>query len=376
MAQTHPTLRDRPHDKSRTFAPRCLDCSPRREWFTLSLWERAGVRGNKSRHGFGFPLRDARCSLSPRETARNTLSRIRHSRNCRTGRVLRRSRRFPEITMKFLFLSFLSVFFVYSQTMGQGSATNPVPQPTWGRIILPTNSTGIILLEVRTWPADGKLPLPTPFPNITAAHFLDGLKREPLQWIFNDDATRLHLEIPGQAPASLPAAIALETTEKSGQFSDGHIVFSVLDASVQGNKAKLESHTGNHRIGFWTDPADSVNWDFKPTRWGMYDLELAFSADDGDGTELQFDIAGQTFRVTRLSTGGWYRYQTLPIGRFYLARAEPFTLRVSCSALKGGAVMNLKAVTLRPATEGKPITQEESGALTLLARDVTTHSLM
>jgi lysophospholipase L1-like esterase len=78
----------------------------------------------------------------------------------------------------------------------------------------------------------------------------------------------------------------------------------------------------------------------------------------------------------RPSTGSWYRYQTLPIGRFYLARAEPFTLRASCVALKGGAVMNLKAVTLRPAPEGKPITQEPSGAITLLARDATTHSVM
>src|ERR1041384_6181525 len=72
--------------------------------------------------------------------------------------------------------------------------------------------------------------------------------------------------------------------------------------------------------------------------------QLAFSADGGDGTELQFDIAGKTFRVTRSSTGSWYRYQTLPIGRFYLGRAERFTLRAGCSALKGGAVMNLKAV--------------------------------
>ncbi len=278
--------------------------------------------------------------------------------------------------MKFLFLSFLSVFFVISKTLGQSSATNTVPQPTWGRIIPATNSTGIIRLEVRTWPADGKLPLHTPFPNFTAAHLLDGLKREPLNWIFNDDATRLHLEVPAQAPATLPPTIALETAEKTGQFIDGRIVFSALDASVQGNKAKLESNPGNYRIGFWTDPADSVSWDFKPTRWGMYDLELSFSADGGDGTELQFDVAGQTFHVTRPSTGSWYRYRTLSIGRFYLARAEPFTLRASCGALKGSAVMNLKAVMLRPAPEGKAITQEASGALTLLARDATTHSVM
>jgi len=256
------------------------------------------------------------------------------------------------------------------------SVTVPLPQPTWGRIIPATNSSGIILLEVRSWPADGKLPLPTPFPNISAAHRLNGLKGEPLSWEFNNDATHLHLEVPAQVQVTLPATLVLETAEKTTLFPDGRIVFSALDAKVQGNKAKLESHPGNHRIGFWTDSTDSVSWDFKPTRWGMYDLEFAYSADGGAGTELQFDIAGQTFRVTRPSTGSWYRYETLPIGRFYLARAEPFTLRASCKALKGSAVINLKAVTLRPAPEGNPITPEPSGALTLLARDATTHSVM
>src|SRR6266487_3933308 len=46
------------------------------------------------------------------------------------------------------------------------------PEPAWGRISPATNSTGTIQLEVRSWPADGKLSLPAPFPNMTAAHLL------------------------------------------------------------------------------------------------------------------------------------------------------------------------------------------------------------
>jgi len=249
-------------------------------------------------------------------------------------------------------------------------------QPAWGRIIQSAISTGTIRLEVRSWPANRKLSLPAPFPNLTAAYLLNGRHREPLRWVFNTDATQLHLEVPKESPSALPASVLLETVERTTQFADGRIVFSALDAQVHGSRAKLESHPGNHRIGFWTDPKDSVSWEFKPTRWGMYDLELAFSADGGDGTELQFDIAGRTFTVARPSTDSWYRYQTLPVGRLYLAEAEPFTLRASCRTLKGGAVMNLKAVTLRPAPEGEPITQNVSGVIALLARDATTHSVM
>jgi lysophospholipase L1-like esterase len=269
----------------------------------------------------------------------------------------------------------LPVLLTVSSSLAAEPSLAANPQPAWGKIIAATNSNGSIQLEVREWPADGKLPLPALFSNITAARLVNARENETLKWVFNADATQLYFEVPAKAPATMPATILLETAEKSGQFADGRIVFSALDAKVQGNRAKLESHSGNHRIGFWTDAADSVSWDFRPTRWGMYDLELAFSADGGDGTELQFEIAGQTFSVTRPSTGSWYRYQTLPMGRFYLADSKPFTLRVSCRKMTGPAVMNLKAVTLRPAPEGKPISQDASGLITLNARDALTHSI-
>src|SRR6185295_15176873 len=160
--------------------------------------------------------------------------------------------------------------------------------------------------------------------------------RTALNWAFNSDATQLYLEVPVEARSNPPATILVDTAEKTASFADGRIVFSALDAEVQGAHAKLESQPGNHRIGFWTDASDSVSWQYKPARWGMYDLELTFSADGGEGTELEFEIAGQTFTVTRPSTGSWYRYQTLPIGRFYLARAETFNLRASCRTIKGG----------------------------------------
>src|SRR5690349_11783346 len=276
--------------------------------------------------------------------------------------------------MNLLVFLFLWMFVVVAEA-GEPSFSSP-SQPLWGRIVQQTSVTGTILLEVRSWPGDGKLPLPTPFPNITAVHLIDGSKREPMKWVFNADATQLRLEVPLRAPSALPALIELETAENSAQFPDGRVVFSALDARVQGSRARLESNPGNHRIGFWTDPKDEVSWEFKPTRWGMYDLELTFSADGGGGTELQFDIAGKGFTVTRPSTGGWYRYQTLSVGRLYLSKAEPFTLRVRCKTLKGGAVMNFKAVTLRPAPEGNPITQSAAGDITLLARDATTHGVM
>ena len=261
---------------------------------------------------------------------------------------------------------------------GRAADTDPVvaTQPSWGTITAATNGTGVLQLEVRSWPMSGKLALPTPFPHITSARLAKDRWARPLNWVFNADATALQLEMPVDALEKGTVTVLLETAENTAQFSDGRITFSALDSKVSGAKAKLESHPGNHRIGFWTDAADSVSWYYKPTRWGMYDVDITFSANGGEGTEVVLEIAGKTLKVTRPSTGSWYRYTTLRAGRVYLEKSEPFTLRAACSVLKGAAAMNLKAITLRAAPEGESIAQAADHSVTLQARDARTHSVL
>ena len=279
-----------------------------------------------------------------------------------------------ELLISFLAAALLTAPVADAAETAGAAAPRPLAQPAWGSILAQTN--GVLLIEVRSWPEEGKLPLPTPFPNITAAHLVTGHDLLPLRWMFNPAATQLHLELPLAPPVSLPATVRLDTVEGSAQFAEGRIAFSALDASVQGTHAKLETQPGNHRIGFWTEASDSVSWNYQPTRWGTYDLELTFSADGGEETELEFQVAGQTLVVKRPATGSWYRYQTLPVGRVHLEKAAPFTVRAGCRKLNGVAAMNLKALTLRPAPEGQPVSQDRSGALSLEARDATTHSVL
>jgi hypothetical protein len=245
-----------------------------------------------------------------------------------------------------------------------------LPQPGWGRIITDTNGTGTITVEVNSWARDGRLSLPLPFLNITAVRLLKGIERESLNWVFEPDGPRLFLQVPPQPPANLPAIILIETCEKTAQFNGGRIVFSASDAQAYG--ARAESDPGKRGLGLQLNAADRAGWDFKPTRWGMYDLELAYSAEAP--AELQFDVAGHTFTVTAPSTGSLFHYATLPVGRFYLAKAEPFALSLDCHALKSGAAMELRSVTLRPAPEGPPIVQDTTD-ITLRASNAITHSV-
>jgi hypothetical protein len=249
------------------------------------------------------------------------------------------------------------------------------PQPAWRQILQDTSGTGVIPIEVHSWPADGKFAIPASFPEITAVQLLNAHQHQPMSWTFQSGAAQFQLELMSKAPAELPVSIVLETAEKTAQLTGGRITFMASDAQVQGNHATLLSQPGNHCVSFSKDTSDAMSWDFKPTRWGMYDLELTCSAVGVDGPELQLDIPGHAFTLTVPATGGETRYATVPVGRFYLSNAEPFKLRVACKTPNGNGTVNVKAVTLRPAPEGEPIVQEYSGPITLHASNAITHSV-
>ena len=218
----------------------------------------------------------------------------------------------------------------------------------------------------------GEMALPEVGHNITAAYFAGDPDRRPISVGFNEDATQVRLH----APAGSGGKLTLEVAEKTTQFPDGRIVFSALDATVEGVKAKLESHPGNHRIGFWTEIGDSVHWDYKATRPGMYDVELCYSLAGGGASKVEIELGGETAQAELSPTGSWYRYSTAPAGRIYIAKAGKLGVGVCGLSKTGGALMNLKAVTLRPAPEGDPVVQAADGVVELDASSATVHSTL
>ncbi len=211
---------------------------------------------------------------------------------------------------------------------------------------LDRSTPGKIIWTPKNWPASGRLIKPKNIGNITAAYFANDAARKPLMVEFNRDATVVTLHVPKQAPAK--RAVVLELAEKSTRHPDGRIVFSALDAKVHGTKAKLETHPGNHRIGFWVNAADYVQWQSDLPRAGSYDVELTYSVAGPSGTEAVITLAGKSLPIALKTTGSWYRYTTLPVGHIKFGTAGPHVITVKCTKKTGGAVMNLKAVTLRP----------------------------
>ena len=223
------------------------------------------------------------------------------------------------------------------------------------------------------WPSQATVfQLPVATSNVTAAYVRAAAGRTYLITEFKPNAEGTWLVVPGDPGDQ----VFVEVSEKSQQFPTGRIVLVAGDAEVLGETARLESNPGNQRIGFWTDINDAVRWEYEATRWGRYDVELTYSLDAEGPSEIEVDLGGTQLTREIESTGSWYRYTTVPLGRVYLAAAGPLSVVVRGLDKAGVAVMNLKAITLRPVSEGQDVVLPAAdGSVELDARDATVHGV-
>lgn len=163
--------------------------------------------------------------------------------------------------------------------------------------------------------------------------------------------------------------VFVETTEKSQALENGTIILSAADAAVIGQTAKLESNPGNYRIGFWTNAEDRVSWAFAFGRWGRHEVELTYSLAGTKANSVEVRVGQESILAEIPPTGSWYRYETIRLGSVYVEQEGKRAIVVRGTDLRGPAVMNLKALTLRPTWEGGEVWQAEDGSVKLLAKE-------
>ena len=159
--------------------------------------------------------------------------------------------------------------------------------------------------------------------------------------------------------------IEVETANNSKQLGDGRIIFSSIDAKIKGNTAKLEKNPSNYRIGFWSNVSDSIFWNYKATRWGMYDVELTYSL-ESKKSKIHIQIGDKSINSEIQATNSWYKYNTVRLGKIYLPKSGQYLIAVKGVEKGGAAVMNFKSLVLIPTSEGKEIIQS--------GRNISLHS--
>ncbi|MBI5095279.1 MAG: alpha-L-fucosidase [Candidatus Hydrogenedentes bacterium] len=233
-----------------------------------------------------------------------------------------------------------------------GTTASPFKHLGWGRC---TVKPGVLYLHVFDWPADGKLVAAGLKNAVKKAYLLSDAKKTALEAKNTPDGVAI--TVPAKAPDPIASVIALEIEGAPNvvdtpipQLADGSVSLGAADAVVHGKTAKFESGNGKDNIGFWTDPKDTVSWEFNLSKAGKYQVAVTYACEPAAaGAEFTIECGGKKVDGKVTETANWGKYKTEPVGVIELAKTGKQTLTVAPKSAPHGAVMNLKSVVLKVA---------------------------
>lgn len=202
------------------------------------------------------------------------------------------------------------------------------------------------------WHASGKLVVYGLTGGVEKAYLLADPARTPLPSVRSGNSTVY--SVPKDAPDPLATVVVLElngelqTTDLATRPApDGRIVLHARDAVVHGRVVRYEPEPHKNTIGYWSDPKDTVSWDFEVTESGEYRVEILQGCGKGSGgSKVDFAVGTQVLSVTVRDTGGFQNFITRDIGRLRFENPGRYTLTVTPQHKAGVAVMDLREVTL------------------------------
>ena len=253
-----------------------------------------------------------------------------------------------------------------------GASPSVFKRLPWGRC---TTKPGKLFLHVFDWPEDGQLEVLGLINQVKKAYLLSDPQHTQLDYSRSaqevltvapgdvPDPTRaepnpwhcLLVKVPASAPDLIDTVVALEIEGQPEiavpiqQPKDGVITLKAVDAAINGTTARYESSGGLDNIGFWTNPKDSVSWKFVVAKPGAFQVQITYACENGvGGSTYTINVGDQEVPGEVKDTTSWTDFVTEEIGTLKLPEPGKYTLTVQPKAMPGYAVMNLKAVTLRP----------------------------
>lgn len=272
------------------------------------------------------------------------------------------------------FLSFIVCAITLAEEKGDG-----VERADWGAVAR-QSAEGKVVIAVDTMPADQNVALPSVIDAIVGVYVDEPgrigpgkLRRVGVHYV--NDGKKMSLHPPAEAGKA--CVILVETASKSGQQSDGRIIFTAAEAKINPaegattTEAKFLTDGSNQRIKFWSKLEETISWDFAATRPGMYDIELTYALSEGP-CKVRATIGEASVEAELKRVGGVDTYLTVTLGKVYIKTPTKHSLLLkTLERERFGA--SVKSVTLRPTGEGNPVTQNEDGSLLLHSRDATSH---
>jgi len=186
----------------------------------------------------------------------------------------------------------------YSEAIYHTTASPFNLLPFYGRV---TTKGDKLFVHVFEWPADLQARLPQLKNEVKAAYMLgEGSPAVP----FTRDGKDWVFELPKKAPDKVASVFVVELDgppqaepvvlkpDAKGAL-ELPVLYGQLDGP-HGMRIRYESRDGLIHAGNWINPKDSVEWSFKVSKPGDYQVWLDYAVDEGQGgSEVEFVVNGK-----------------------------------------------------------------------------------
>jgi hypothetical protein len=115
-------------------------------------------------------------------------------------------------------------------------------------------------------------------------------------------------------------------------------------------------------------PASHVEGKYKPSRWGMYDVEARLE----NPAEGKLNVTIGDKKLDGVSNGS---ATTVKLGRLYIDTENERAISIDTTPSDKSKPITVRSLVFTPAPEGNPIVQSGDLSITLHAHDATVHSV-
>jgi hypothetical protein len=155
------------------------------------------------------------------------------------------------------------------------------------------------------------------------------------------------------APGEKSPKKTAEKPKRIVQSRDGSVVLSGRDATVHGVKLRYEPEKST--LGYWLNADDWVSWEFEITRPGKLIVELTQSCGvESAGSHYTVEVGEQRLKDKVQETGSFRFFRLRRLGTLQFEKPGNYTLSIHVQDKPRLAVMDLRAITLRPPKPEKP----------------------
>jgi arylsulfatase A-like enzyme len=131
---------------------------------------------------------------------------------------------------------------------------------------------------------------------------------------------------------------------------DGVITMPARTALVSGVQLRFEPLPHKNTLGFWTNKADFITFDFTVEKPGTFTVEVLQGCGKGSGgSEVELAVGDEKLGFTVRDTGGFQNFEAREVGTLKIEKVGRNTLTLKAKTKPGAAVMDLRQIVLKPA---------------------------